>query len=143
MEWLVAAAPEPPSRDIYHASLDEAWKTLLLQQFHDILPGSSIAEIYEEARADFCSIEASCERLQSDALRGWMIETTDGDASSAQPVRKASCRYAGQEADAGLASEDGGEVGEIARPNAGPGWSLSALVGAASWRPSAPAGASA
>ena len=31
-----------------HAELEAAWKTVLLNQFHDILPGSSIAEVYEE-----------------------------------------------------------------------------------------------
>ena len=29
-----------------HDDLERAWKTLLLNQFHDILPGSSIAEVY-------------------------------------------------------------------------------------------------
>ena len=33
------------------AELDRLWKLLLLQQFHDILPGSSIGEVYEDARA--------------------------------------------------------------------------------------------
>lgn len=37
------------------------WKTLLLNQFHDILPGSSIARVYEEANA-------AHEALQRDAL---------------------------------------------------------------------------
>ena len=32
--------------------MDAAWKKLLLNQFHDILPGSSIARVYEEARQD-------------------------------------------------------------------------------------------
>ena len=31
-----------------HDELEEAWKTLLLTQFHDILPGSSIAEVYQD-----------------------------------------------------------------------------------------------
>jgi alpha-mannosidase len=31
------------------AVLDKAWKTLLTHQFHDILPGSSIAAVYEDA----------------------------------------------------------------------------------------------
>jgi alpha-mannosidase len=31
-----------------HDALEAAWKTLLLTQFHDILPGSSIAEVYQE-----------------------------------------------------------------------------------------------
>lgn len=33
--------------------LDAHWKTLLLNQFHDILPGSSIGEVYREAREQF------------------------------------------------------------------------------------------
>ena len=31
--------------------MDEAWRKLLLNQFHDILPGSSIHRVYEEAEA--------------------------------------------------------------------------------------------
>lgn len=34
------------------AALDEAWKLTLLHQFHDILPGSSIHIVYEEAARD-------------------------------------------------------------------------------------------
>ena len=34
-----------------HALIDECWKTVLLNQFHDILPGSSIARVYKEAEA--------------------------------------------------------------------------------------------
>ena len=33
------------------AAIDEAWKQVLLCQFHDILPGSSIHRVYEEAEA--------------------------------------------------------------------------------------------
>jgi alpha-mannosidase len=33
------------------AALEEAWRTVLLNQFHDILPGSSIHRVYEEAEA--------------------------------------------------------------------------------------------
>ncbi len=36
--------------------VDQLWKKLLLNQFHDILPGSSIAEVHEQARGDFASI---------------------------------------------------------------------------------------
>ncbi len=32
-------------------TLEEAWRTVLLNQFHDILPGSSIHRVYEEAEA--------------------------------------------------------------------------------------------
>jgi alpha-mannosidase len=37
--------------------LDRLWKLLLLQQFHDILPGSSIRLVYEDAARDFAELE--------------------------------------------------------------------------------------
>ena len=39
------------------AELDRLWKLLLLQQFHDILPGSSIRLVYEDAARDFSELE--------------------------------------------------------------------------------------
>ena len=47
--WSVAAGA---ARNYPRAELDALWKTLLLNQFHDILPGSSIDWVYEEAEAD-------------------------------------------------------------------------------------------
>src|SRR5204863_4734045 len=41
------------------AELDRVWKLLLLQQFHDILPGSSIRLAYEDAARDFAEIEVA------------------------------------------------------------------------------------
>lgn len=39
------------------ADLDRLWKLLLLNQFHDILPGSSIHEVHEQSRNDYRHIE--------------------------------------------------------------------------------------
>ena len=36
-----------------HKELDEIWKEVLLYQFHDILPGSSIQRVYEECNARY------------------------------------------------------------------------------------------
>ncbi|MGW6158626.1 glycoside hydrolase family 38 N-terminal domain-containing protein, partial [Streptomyces sp. NPDC055144] len=36
-----------------YAELDRIWKTVLLHQFHDILPGSSIAWVHREARRTY------------------------------------------------------------------------------------------
>ena len=33
--------------------LDRIWKTLLLNQFHDILPGSAIAWVHRQAREEY------------------------------------------------------------------------------------------
>jgi alpha-mannosidase len=41
-------------------SLDAPWRTVLLNQFHDIIPGSSIARVYDEANAAYAqAIEAA------------------------------------------------------------------------------------
>ncbi len=45
--WSVAAGGSYPSTE-----LSGLWRTLLLNQFHDILPGSSIDWVYEEAERD-------------------------------------------------------------------------------------------
>ncbi len=40
------------------AEIDGIWKLLLVNQFHDILPGSSIGDVYEDSRAQFQTIFA-------------------------------------------------------------------------------------
>jgi alpha-mannosidase len=39
-----------------YAAMDEAWKGVLLNQFHDILPGSSIHRVYVEAEALYAQV---------------------------------------------------------------------------------------
>ncbi len=54
--------------------LDALWKNVLLNQFHDILPGSSIREVYEVTREEYERIEAECR-----ALSGERMEALAGD----------------------------------------------------------------
>ena len=61
---------------------DALWKELLLHQFHDILPGSSIAKVYVDAEKAFHEILDGVEELQADALR----ELTDQKESQAVTV---------------------------------------------------------
>ena len=49
--------------------LDRIWKTLLLNQFHDILPGSGIAWIYRVARKEYAEDIARLRELTAEALR--------------------------------------------------------------------------
>jgi len=49
--------------DYPRAELERLWKLLLLQQFHDILPGSSIRLVYEDAARDFAELEAGIAAL--------------------------------------------------------------------------------
>lgn len=53
----------PYAADRLHA----AWETLLLNQFHDTLPGSCIAKVYADAREQFATLFAMTERCQSEA----------------------------------------------------------------------------
>ena len=59
------------------ARMDAAWKKLLLNQFHDILPGSSIARVYEEARRDHRWIIAEADAVR-DAMMKAIIEDEAG-----------------------------------------------------------------
>jgi alpha-mannosidase len=49
--------------------LDRLWKILLLNQFHDILPGSSISEVYEDAHEQLAEVVAGAKKLRDTALR--------------------------------------------------------------------------
>jgi alpha-mannosidase len=48
-------------------ALDGAWRTLLLHEFHDILPGSSISEVYGDARVALSELTGDLEaRITTD-----------------------------------------------------------------------------
>ncbi len=48
--------------------LDKVWKIILLNQFHDILPGSAIDEVYEEAFREYEEAEAMDSSIISTSL---------------------------------------------------------------------------
>ncbi|MER8032475.1 glycoside hydrolase family 38 C-terminal domain-containing protein [Streptomyces bauhiniae] len=52
-----------------YEQLDAIWKTVLLHQFHDILPGSSIAWVHREARATYDRLAAELTWIIEDAQR--------------------------------------------------------------------------
>lgn len=52
----------------YRAALDRAWKLILLNQFHDIIPGSSIHWVYLDAARDYAAAKALGESVRDDAL---------------------------------------------------------------------------
>jgi len=62
VEHLAAAAAVRDGADYPYAELDDAWHTVLLHQFHDILPGSSISWVHREARETYARLE---ERLRA------------------------------------------------------------------------------
>ena len=56
------------SRRYNQRDIESAWKKLLVNQFHDIVPGTAIADAYEDTRKDFGAIRSTCERIQQGAL---------------------------------------------------------------------------
>jgi len=49
--------------------LRRAWKKVLLHQFHDILPGSSIGEVYDDATRDYEEVLATSAAVREVALK--------------------------------------------------------------------------
>lgn len=47
----------------------EAWKTICLNQFHDIIPGSSIGPVYEESQAQYAELTRHVTQLRDEALQ--------------------------------------------------------------------------
>ena len=58
-----------PLADYPAAELDRIWKTLLLNQFHDIIPGSSIRKVYETTEREHAEAQAACASLIEQAIR--------------------------------------------------------------------------
>jgi alpha-mannosidase len=56
--------------DYPQSTLERVWKLLLLNQFHDILPGSSINEVYRDSAVDYDDILKTAEGLRQRALDG-------------------------------------------------------------------------
>ncbi len=67
LEFASAMAAELAGHVYPHARLEEIWKEVLLYQFHDILPGSSIARVYDESLARYAALAAEIAELTAAA----------------------------------------------------------------------------
>jgi alpha-mannosidase len=95
-EFLLAAR----GGDYPRAELDRLWRLLLLQQFHDILPGSSIRLVYEDAERDLAEVEAGANAL-------WATGTTPVNTLGVARTE--------------VAETPGGELAVVDAPPYGPG----------------------
>ncbi len=62
------------------SELDQMWKTTLTNQFHDIIPGSSITQVYQDSTAQYQAVLAQAAILQDKAIHdllGYPAERTD------------------------------------------------------------------
>ncbi|MFM1803986.1 MAG: hypothetical protein RL136_865 [Planctomycetota bacterium] len=80
VESLACSLPamKPRDREGVRARLDRPWKTLLLNQFHDILPGSSIEAVYRDAREDHAAI-SEVVHAERDVLEAAFAAIADTD----------------------------------------------------------------
>lgn len=74
--WSVAAAvlerkPYPAEK------IEELWKRLLFNQFHDILPGSSMGKVYEEAEQELSQLCCEAEHIIFAAIQS-MVNQKEG-----------------------------------------------------------------
>ncbi|KUN03308.1 alpha-mannosidase [Streptomyces yokosukanensis] len=66
--WATTAALHAPDYAYPYEKLDRLWKTVLLHQFHDILPGSSIAWVHREAEAEYARVAGELRELTRGAV---------------------------------------------------------------------------
>lgn len=76
-ELWCAAAQLVQNKAYPYEELDQLWKVLLLHQFHDILPGSSIHRVHEEAQMELTKLNAKIYAKAAEAR----VALTDGVAS--------------------------------------------------------------
>ncbi|KRV47833.1 alpha-mannosidase [Wenjunlia vitaminophila] len=68
-----------------YQDLDRLWKTVLLHQFHDILPGSSIAWVHREAEATYAAVTGELEGIVRAAQRALAGEGTGSVVFNSAP----------------------------------------------------------
>ncbi|MBI5475014.1 MAG: alpha-mannosidase [Ignavibacteriae bacterium] len=60
--------------------LEDAWKLLLLNQFHDIVPGTAIKDAYKDVCGDFTEINRRCETIQAKAFQKFVRRRSAGQS---------------------------------------------------------------
>ena len=70
------------------SELESAWKQILFNQFHDILPGSAIAQVYADANLAFAEVDRACREIlikSLDAISA-QISLPSPPGPDAQPI---------------------------------------------------------
>src|SRR3954469_22335379 len=106
--WAATAAVRDGAEYPY-AALGQACRTVLLQQFHDILPGSSIAWVHQEAERNYAAVAETLEGIIDGSLRTLVGEGTTPLGVNAGPHPRAGIASGGAalvaDSDAGGAAE--------------------------------------
>ncbi|MCC3769534.1 glycoside hydrolase family 38 C-terminal domain-containing protein [Streptomyces sp. UNOC14_S4] len=117
--WAATAAVRTGFRYPYEA-LDRLWKTVLLHQFHDILPGTSIAWVHREAAETYAAVAAELEDIIGGALTAL---AGDGSAGGTVVFNAAPHARGGAEAGGAVAGSTSASA-SMANPREGGGFIL-------------------
>lgn len=67
VEWLSSIA-YVLGGEYAQKELNDCWEAILLHQFHDIIPGSSIHEVYEDSRVNYGKARECAEQVKAEVL---------------------------------------------------------------------------
>jgi len=67
-EFIAALASLHTEHEYPAEQFNDAWRTICLNQFHDIIPGSSIGEVYAESQEQYADLTQNVMKLQDEAL---------------------------------------------------------------------------
>ena len=87
-ELACTAAAVRAGFDYPYDRLDRLWKTVLLQQFHDILPGSSIAWVHRQAEATYAEVISELAEIVHEAMAALAGEGTTTWVLNASPLAR-------------------------------------------------------
>jgi len=84
--WSTHAAVRAGA-DYPYDEFQSLWQTLLLLQFHDVLPGSSIAWVHHEAETEFARVAEALERIVAASIAA-LGGSTPGAVANASPFER-------------------------------------------------------
>ncbi|MDT0144826.1 glycoside hydrolase family 38 C-terminal domain-containing protein [Microbacterium sp. PRC9] len=116
--WATTAAVQLDA-DYPYEKLEEIWHTVLLQQFHDILPGSSIAWVHEVAEENYKTVIESLDSMIQVATEALAQDGPDYDPTAVIRFNAAPVPALGVDPLAGAAIA---APGLIAPEETGDGW---------------------
>ncbi len=96
------------------AELKRSWQLVLLQQFHDILPGSAIAWVHQDAERNYAAVARDLEQIIGSAARALLGEGGTAFLLNAAPHERAGVRALAaaavslQDEPVGVTEHDGG-----------------------------------
>lgn len=109
--WATLAALRAGA-DYPHDELESIWRTVLLQQFHDILPGTAIAWVHQEAERNYTALAEQLEAIIASSLASLAGEGTETVTFNASPRALAGAPALGAALSATVAQPNWAETAE-------------------------------